>query len=147
MQEGRRPNGCRLQWEKRSGAYPAARKISNADNGLLGSFERVLIFWLGMKAVIEQSDDARGHCRLHRLNRQAGVTNLIDNPVISYFCGCWGSTQVDRLSDIVLTSTERHDKARQPVRAGALTCSIIECVNLCFRYNKFEPLLLDLNSI
>ena len=142
QEEGRKTEWLSLAVDETNAAVRTQRLklLSHAANGLLGSFERVLIFWLGMKAVIDHQMTLGAIVAFIAYKDQfySRVTNLIDNFIELRML----STQVDRLSDIVLTSTERHDKARQPVRAGALTCSI-ECVNLCFRYGEFEPLLLD----
>jgi ATP-binding cassette subfamily B protein RaxB len=66
------------------------------------------------------------------------VSSLIDNFIELRLLG----TQVDRLADIVLTSTEHERSATQGERAGALDWSV-ECVDLRFRYGEFEPMLLD----
>jgi ATP-binding cassette subfamily B protein RaxB len=109
-------------------------------NGFLGSFERVLIFWLGMKAVIDHQMTLGAITAFIAYKDQfySRVTNLIDNFIELRLLG----TQIDRLADIVLTSTEHQDSAAQPERSGSLNWSI-ECVGLSFRYGEFEPMLLD----
>jgi ATP-binding cassette, subfamily B, bacterial CvaB/MchF/RaxB len=109
-------------------------------NGFLGSFERVLIFWLGMRAVIDHQMTLGAITAFIAYKDQfySRVTNLIDNFIELRLLG----TQVDRLADIVLTSTEHQDGAAQPERSGSLNWSI-ECVGLSFRYGEFEPMLLD----
>jgi ATP-binding cassette, subfamily B, bacterial CvaB/MchF/RaxB len=109
-------------------------------NGFLGSLERVLIFWLGMKAVIDHQMTLGAITAFIAYKDQfyGRVSSLIDNFIELRMLG----TQVDRLADIVLTSTEHHRSATQPERAGALDWSV-ECVDLRFRYGEFEPMLLD----
>jgi ATP-binding cassette subfamily B protein RaxB len=109
-------------------------------NGFMGSAERVLIFWLGMKAVIDHQMTLGAITAFIAYKDQfyGRVTSLIDNFIELRLLG----TQVDRLADIVLTSTEHEKSATQPERAGALTWSV-ECVDLRFRYGEFEPMLLD----
>jgi ATP-binding cassette subfamily B protein RaxB len=108
-------------------------------NGFMGSIERVLIFWLGMKAVIDHQMTLGAITAFIAYKDQfyGRVTNLIDNFIELRLL----STQVDRLADIVLTKTEHQANAAQPERAGALNWSI-ECVGLSFRYGEFEPMLL-----
>jgi ATP-binding cassette subfamily B protein RaxB len=116
------------------------KQLYRAANGLLGSLERVLIFWLGMKAVIEHQLTLGAVTAFIAYKDQfyGRVSSLIDNYIELRLLG----TQVERLADIVLTPIEHQDSAMQPERAGALSWSI-ECVDLRFRYGEFEPLLLD----
>jgi ATP-binding cassette subfamily B protein RaxB len=109
-------------------------------NGFLGSLERVLIFWLGMKAVIDHQMTLGAIIAFIAYKDQfyGRVSSLIDNFIELRLL----RIQVDRLADIVLTSTEHHESATQPERAGALDWSV-ECVDLRFRYGEFEPMLLD----
>jgi ATP-binding cassette subfamily B protein RaxB len=114
--------------------------LYRAANGLLGSLERVLIFWLGMKAVIDHQMTLGAITAFIAYKDQfyGRVTNLIDNFIELRLLG----TQVDRLGDIVLTATEHRESATQGERSGAMTWSV-ECVDLRFRYGEFEPMLLD----
>jgi ATP-binding cassette subfamily B protein RaxB len=109
-------------------------------NGFMGSMERVLIFWLGMKAVIDHQMTLGAITAFIAYKDQfyGRVTSLIDNFIELRLLG----TQIDRLADIVLTSTEHHKSTTQPECAGALDWSV-ECVDLRFRYGEFEPMLLD----
>jgi ATP-binding cassette subfamily B protein RaxB len=109
-------------------------------NGFMGSVERVLIFWLGMKTVIDHQMTLGAITAFIAYKDQfyGRVTNLIDNFIELRLL----STQVERLADIVLTKTEHQASAAQPERAGSLNWSI-ECVGLSFRYGEFEPMLLD----
>ncbi|MBO0737552.1 MAG: peptidase domain-containing ABC transporter, partial [Alphaproteobacteria bacterium] len=142
QEEGRQSEWLSLAVDETNAAVRTQRLklLYHAANGFLGSLERVLIFWLGMKAVISHQMTLGVITAFIAYKDQfySRVTKLIDNFIELRMLG----TQVDRLSDIVLTPTEHHDKAGQPVRAGALTCSI-ECVDLRFRYGEFEPFLLD----
>jgi ATP-binding cassette subfamily B protein RaxB len=116
------------------------KQLYRAANGFLGSFERVLIFWLGMKAVIDHQLTLGAITAFIAYKDQfySRVSNLIDNYIELRLLG----TQIDRLADIVLTPVEHQESATRPERAGALSWSIA-CVDLRFRYGEFEPLLLD----
>jgi ATP-binding cassette subfamily B protein RaxB len=109
-------------------------------NGFLGSMERALIFWLGMKAVIDHQMTLGAITAFIAYKDQfyGRVSSLIDNFIELRLLG----TQIDRLADIVLTSTEHPLGTTQSERSGALDWSV-ECVDLSFRYGEFEPLLLD----
>jgi ATP-binding cassette subfamily B protein RaxB len=109
-------------------------------NGFMGSVERVLIFWLGMKMVIDHQMTLGAITAFIAYKDQfySRVTSLIDNFIELRLLG----TQVERLADIVLTPTEHRERAAQTERAGALDWRI-ECVDLRFRYGEFEPMLLD----
>jgi ATP-binding cassette, subfamily B, bacterial CvaB/MchF/RaxB len=109
-------------------------------NGFLGSMERVLIFWLGMKAVVDHQMTLGAITAFIAYKDQfyGRVSSLIDNFIELRLLG----TQIDRLADIVLTSTEHPLSTTQSERSGALNWSV-ECVDLSFRYGEFEPLLLD----
>jgi len=141
-EEGRKTEWLSLAVDETNAAVRTQRLklLYRAANGFMGSLERVLIFWLGMKAVIDHQMTLGAIVAFIAYKDQfyGRVTNLIDNFIELRML----STQIDRLSDIVLTSTEHHDRARQPVRAGALTWSV-ECVDLRFRYGEFEPFMLD----
>jgi ATP-binding cassette subfamily B protein RaxB len=114
--------------------------LYRTTNGFMGSLERVLIFWLGMKAVIDHELTLGAITAFIAYKDQfyGRVTSLIDNFIELRLLG----TQVDRLADIVLTAPEHANSATQPERAGALDWSV-ECVDLRFRYGEFEPMLLD----
>ncbi|WP_423960619.1 peptidase domain-containing ABC transporter, partial [Bradyrhizobium sp.] len=142
QEDGRKTEWLSLAVDATNAAVRTQRlKLSyRTANGLLGSMERVLIFWLGMKAVIEHEMTLGAIIAFIAYKDQfySRVTSLIDNFIELRLLG----TQVDRLADIVLTSTEQQYSATQPARAGALDWSV-ECVDLRFRYGEFEPMLLD----
>jgi ATP-binding cassette subfamily B protein RaxB len=109
-------------------------------NGFLASMERVLIFWLGMKAVVDHQMTLGAITAFIAYKDQfyGRVSSLIDNFIELRLLGM----QIDRLADIVLTETEHHLSTMQSERSGALDWSV-ECVDLSFRYGEFEPMLLD----
>jgi ATP-binding cassette, subfamily B, bacterial CvaB/MchF/RaxB len=142
QEDGRKTEWLSLAVDATNAAVRTQRLklLYRTANGFMGSLERVLIFWLGMKAVIDHEMTLGAITAFIAYKDQfyGRVTSLIDNFIELRLLG----TQVDRLADIVLTSTEHEKSATQPERAGALTWSV-ECVDLRFRYGEFEPMLLD----
>ena len=142
QEDGRKTEWLSLAVDATNAAVRTQRLklLYRTANGFLGSMERVLIFWLGMKAVIDHEMTLGAIIAFIAYKDQfyGRVSSLIDNFIELRLLG----TQVDRLADIVLTSTEHQHSATQPERAGALDWSV-ECVDLRFRYGEFEPMLLD----
>jgi len=142
QEDGRRTEWLSLAVDATNASVRTQRLklLYRTANGFMGSLERVLIFWLGMKAVIDHEMTLGAITAFIAYKDQfyGRVTSLIDNFIELRLLG----TQVDRLADIVLTSTEHQERAPRPERAGAL-CWSVECVDLRFRYGEFEPMLLD----
>jgi ATP-binding cassette subfamily B protein RaxB len=142
QEDGRRTEWLSLAVDATNASVRTQRLklLYRTANGFMGSMERVLIFWLGMKAVIDHQMTLGAITAFIAYKDQfyGRVTSLIDNFIELRLLG----TQIERLADIVLTSTEHHQNTTQAERAGTLDWSV-ECVDLRFRYGEFEPMLLD----
>jgi ATP-binding cassette subfamily B protein RaxB len=142
QEDGRRNEWLSLAVDETNASVRGQRLklVFRTVNGMLGSFERVLIFWLGMKAVIDHEMTLGAIIAFIAYKDQfyGRVTSLIDN-FAEYRTL---STQVERLADIVQTPTEQHGRETEPIRAGT-PAGAVECVDLRFRYGEFEPLMLD----
>jgi ATP-binding cassette subfamily B protein RaxB len=142
QEDGRRNEWLSLAVDETNASVRGQRLklVFRTVNGMLSSFERVLIFWLGMKAVIDHEMTLGAIIAFIAYKDQfyGRVTSLIDN-FAEYRTL---STQVERLADIVQTPTEQHGRESEPMRAGT-PAGAVECVDLRFRYGEFEPLMLD----
>ena len=111
QEDGRKTEWLSLAVDATNAAVRTQRLklLYRTANGFMGSLERVLIFWLGMKAVIDHEMTLGAITAFIAYKDQfyGRVTSLIDNFIELRLLG----TQVDRLADIVLTSTE-HRKER-----------------------------------
>ena len=113
-----------------------------ASNGLVFGLENVFIVWLGARAVIggDLTLGALTAFIAYKMQFGSRVTNLIDKYVDIRML----RLQAERLSDIVLTPTERLDGAHGTDCAAehAMRDTSIEVRDLWFRYSEFEPWVL-----
>jgi ATP-binding cassette subfamily B protein RaxB len=109
-------------------------------NDAMAAIERVAIFWLGMKAVLDHEMTLGAVTAFFAYKDQfySRVTSLVDNVAEMNTL----NTYLHRVADIVLAPVEKAELATDQPRFDVLS-GRIECVDLRFRYGEAEPFVLD----